>query len=160
MSKIHRLVVIASLALFSQGAWAIFPDPCYSAGTANFLPPYTGANNPTGFTLFVPATLNFLEPYPQYSYYWVREMPAILGNTFIVDLILTNSGSATFPGYTLVDKDAQNWGFIGPLPAGTYTILGSVNVYDPATGGDSTGMRPRDLWSGAKGNGARRLLSH
>jgi hypothetical protein len=117
--------------MFSQVATGILLDPCYSAGNAYLLPTYHGPNDPVGFTIFIPSTVGTLNPYPEYKYYWVKQ--SVTGDAFVVDVILTDD-TTTFPGYTLVDKSAQNWGFIGPLPAGTYTILGTVNVYDPATG--------------------------
>lgn len=134
MNRIRYLIVLACAAMLPQLATALPLDPCDAAGQALILPTYPRAVDPVGFTLIVPSPFNSLplNPYPQYTYYWVKQSQANT-NTFVVDLILTDD-TTTFPGYTLVDKGAQNWGFLGPLPAGTYTILATVNVFDPASG--------------------------
>lgn len=131
MNRLRYLIAVGCIAMFPQVTTALFLDPCFSTGRAQILPTYPGPNDPIGFTLFVPLSVNF-PLYPQYKYYWVRQSQSS-SDTFVVDLILTDA-TTPFPGYTLVNPDDQNWGFIGPLPPGKYTILGTVNVYDPASG--------------------------
>lgn len=132
MNRIRNLIVLTCAAMFPHVAAAFILDPCSDAGTANILSGGPGPNDPLGLILVVPATIPGLYTYPQYTYYWLKVSPGI-GNTFVADLILTDD-TKTFPGYTLVDQNAQYWEILGPLPVGAYTILGTVNVYDPTTG--------------------------
>lgn len=132
MNQIRYLIVLSCTAMLPHIATAIIPDPCSVAGRANILSGGPGPTDPLGLTLVVPATISGLFTYPQYKYYWLKVSPGI-GNTFVADLILTDDTKA-FPGYTLVDQNAQYWEILGPLPVGVYTLLGTVNVYDPTTG--------------------------
>ena len=132
MNLLRSLHVVFFVALFPHVASAIAPDPCFGAGQALVLPGSPSSNDPIGVTLLVASTFSSLLPHPAYQHYWFKQT-AVSGDTFAFDVILTND-TTTFRGYTLVGKDDQNWGFIGPLPAGSYTLLGTVNVYDPSTG--------------------------
>jgi len=92
-------------------------------------------------------TYSSLFPHPEYQYYWFKQSVAG-ANTFVLDVILTND-TTTFPGYIPVGELDQNWGFIGPLPAGPYKFLGTVNVYDPTTGMISPQCDPA-MWGSAQ----------
>jgi hypothetical protein len=125
-------VLACVIALFSPSAIALFLDPCFEAGQARFVPPNLAPNDPIGFKLKIPWNAGVSYPYHQYKYYWVRQSVADAG-TFVIDVIVTDDATS-FDGYTLVDDTLPYWGFLGPLPSGSYTVLGTINVYDPSSG--------------------------
>src|SRR5215472_2986623 len=141
MKLLCHFIGFACVVMFAQSAVAFILDPCGVAGEARYVPPEPAPNDPIGFKLYVPATVSSQYQYPQYKHYWVKQSVAD-SRTFVVDLILSNDDTKSFPDYTLVDNDLPYWGFLGPLPSGKYTVLGTVNVYDPATGAISPECGP------------------
>jgi hypothetical protein len=131
MRNVFRLVSIALLAALPMAASAIIVIPCFYAGEARFLPEVRGPNDPIGYKVVVPPSSSAIG-YPQYKYILIRE--SLVGaDTFAVDVVLTDDPN-TFPDYRPVNFLDQNWGFIGPLSPGSYTILATISVYDPGSG--------------------------
>src|SRR5262252_9488441 len=103
MKRIRRLLGIICIALFPQVvlANAAPPSACNWAGSPTLTPPNPGPGERIGIALSVPSS-DILHTFTVYDYYWVK---ATVGSTtFAVDLILTNDATASFAGYTLVDK--------------------------------------------------------
>jgi hypothetical protein len=132
MDKLLRFLVIASLAVFPKVALGFILDPCFGAGLASFTYASPGPNDPVGYKLLIPTTVDTLFTYPDYKHIWVKQSQAD-STTFVVDVILTDD-STTFPNYYPVNRLDQNWGFVPPLAPGFYTLLGTINVYDASTG--------------------------
>lgn len=131
MPRILNVSLALVLAIGSQACMGDIVDPCTYVGGAAHLPSYPGPNDPIGYTLEVP-TFTGSQILPQYQHYWVKQTQTAV-DTFAVDAIVTNAATS-FPGYVPVNPRDQNWGFIGPLPPGSYTILGTVSVFDPSVG--------------------------
>jgi hypothetical protein len=131
MRNICRLATIALLTALPMAASAIIVEPCFYVGNATFLPEVRGPNDPIGYKVVVPpsSTATF---YPQYKYILIKQSPAG-ADTFAVDVVLTDDPEI-FPDYRPVNFLDQNWGFIGPLSPGSYTILATISVYDPGSG--------------------------
>ena len=131
MRNICRLATIALLPALPMAASAAILDPCFYAGEARFLPEVRGPNDPIGYKVVVPPSYS-ASGYPQYKYILIRQSTTG-ADTFAVDVVLTDEPNI-FPDYRAVNFLDQNWGFIGPLSPGSYTILAMISVYDPGSG--------------------------
>ena len=139
--------VVFLIAFFPCVASAFEFDACQFTGQASVIPLPPSTSEPIGVKLNVANSNSIQFPHPEYQYYWFKQSVAG-ANTFVFDVILTND-TTTFPGYAPVGELDQNWGFIGPLPAGPYKLLGTVNVYDPSTGTISPQCDPA-MWGPAQ----------
>jgi uncharacterized protein DUF5648 len=132
MRNVFSLAAIALLAALPITSAAIIVDPCFSVGQLQIYPFVPGPNDAIGYTVTLPNAAGGVFNYPPYKYTWIRQSQTETA-TFVVDVILTDDPSI-FPDYRPVNRLDQNWGFIGPLSPGSYSILGTVSVYDPSSG--------------------------
>ncbi len=107
-----------------------------TVGAALIVPFTPGTHDTIGVRVALPS----YQLLAKYRYILAKsEMPA--PNTIAVSVILTND-VVPFSDYWQVNESDQNFAFIGPLPANSYSIIGTVKTYDATTGSLSPACDP------------------